>query len=284
MTNEERVERIRSAEHPEKDLATLFYANMPLIRKTAARYARDEDELEDLIQECFFPLVDAVAEYDLEAECSFISYFIRRCQWHLFRYMSRQGPVLVPSHIYLLAGKLRAFENEHGGHCTDEEAAAALEVPLEAIDAARIALASRTAASLEKNEDEPESLSLSESIADESQVEIFHRVDDLESLSLVWSCVDMLPARQSYIIREYYQQGKTFHEIAEDLGVCYQRVAQLRQSSLPVLARMQKMKELALQFDYDSSGAMRRSRQAFNNGGGSAPEWIIEQRERHGLL
>lgn len=74
MTNEQLVQEIQSGNNTKENLATLYQQNKPFIRKVAKAFSRNEYDLDDLMQECYFAIEKAAYSYDVCAEASFLTY------------------------------------------------------------------------------------------------------------------------------------------------------------------------------------------------------------------
>ena len=86
MDNEQLVARIRAGEDVAENMSLLYVRNKGMIAKMAGKY-QGHDELDDLMQEGYIGLCNAVDAYDSEGGASFLHYalfWIRQAmQWYL---------------------------------------------------------------------------------------------------------------------------------------------------------------------------------------------------------
>lgn len=283
MSNEERVAMIRAADYPQEELAALFYDNMPLIHKTIERFARSPADVEDLVQEAFFPFLESVKEYDESAGYAFITDCLHRITWSLCEYAGKQGVVAIPSWLYTLFQKIRELDQAHDGKCPDQLAADVLGVPLKKVREARCTMRSLWSVSLDEADEEGELSPLIDILEDKDETASFERREDREAMLSLWACVETLPTSQAFVVTEYYRKGRTFQEIGEELQASHRKAELLRDAALPALSKMRRVRDLAEIFGYGSTKAYYRKRQEILNGEGSVVEWLAEQREKYGL-
>jgi RNA polymerase sigma factor (sigma-70 family) len=107
MTNEEIVADIKKGILVKENMEKLFTNNLPLIKKTIKQYAFIEAE-EDLLQECYFALLQAVEQYRNDKNAKFITYLLLCVKWRIAKYIKNSGNM---SHILSLD---KIYESEDG--------------------------------------------------------------------------------------------------------------------------------------------------------------------------
>ena len=90
MTNEEIVERIRAGENVQENMFELWQQNTGMIKQIAIRFT-GYAELEDLLQEAFISLYDAVAHYDSDRGAAFLTCATYWIKQRLLRYIENKG-------------------------------------------------------------------------------------------------------------------------------------------------------------------------------------------------
>mgnify|MGYP002242342722 CR=1 FL=1 len=113
MTNEEFVARIRNRIDTAECMAQLWQQNRAFVAKIAKRYAAYED-IDDLMQEGFIGLCNAVECYDPDGGAKFLTYAAYWIQQAMVRYMSKYSSVVqLPQDVRTKINRLRKFEREY---------------------------------------------------------------------------------------------------------------------------------------------------------------------------
>lgn len=100
MSNEELVKLIQDGIEPVNNMEQLYKQNIGYIKKIANRYKAYED-FDDLIQEAYFGLHEAVQRYENTGETLFMSYASFWIRQAMTRYIENNGRVVrIPSHTY----------------------------------------------------------------------------------------------------------------------------------------------------------------------------------------
>ena len=99
MTNEQIVSEIRNGYSVTDYMQLLYESNLPLIKKFIKPYAAYEP-MEDLLQESYFGLWEAVQHYETSANVRFMTYAEYWIRQSVRRYLEKCGStVRIPSHI-----------------------------------------------------------------------------------------------------------------------------------------------------------------------------------------
>lgn len=106
MTNEELVILIRSGEDVKENMLLLWKQNYRLICKIANRY-KSLDDIEDLLQEGFLGLHEAVRHYDPDTGVPFVNYAALWIRQAISRYVKSNGTVRIPEHA---GNRVRAYK------------------------------------------------------------------------------------------------------------------------------------------------------------------------------
>ena len=132
VTNEQLVALIRAGENEADNMLKLWNRNKGFVFKTAKKYS-GYAEMDDLMQEGYLGLCEAVRYYDAEKGVPFINYAALWIRQVMQRYIDNSGNVVrIPVHIGALVRKYKKLKSEYikyyGMEPTDHEMSAFLVV------------------------------------------------------------------------------------------------------------------------------------------------------------
>ncbi|MBO5146227.1 MAG: sigma-70 family RNA polymerase sigma factor [Lachnospiraceae bacterium] len=143
MTNEQIVSEIRNG-YSVTDYMQLLYeeSNLPLIKKFIKPYAAYEP-MEDLLQEAYFGLWEAVQHYETSENVRFMTYAEYWIRQSVQRYLEKCGSMVrIPSHIRQKIARykktVQELEQELGKVPTDNEIADKMRVSVGLLPELRI--------------------------------------------------------------------------------------------------------------------------------------------------
>lgn len=141
MTNEQRVEAIRNGVSVTENMERLYLDNLPLIKKFIKPYTSYEEE-EDLQQEAYFGLCEAVCHYETSENVLFMTYAAYWIRRQAQRYVEDCGSVVrIPANIRQKINRykksVQEYQQIHSRIPTDQEIAEFMRVPLGEIQQAR---------------------------------------------------------------------------------------------------------------------------------------------------
>ncbi|MBS4932989.1 MAG: sigma-70 family RNA polymerase sigma factor, partial [Clostridiales bacterium] len=90
MTNEQLVLRIKAGEDTAANMLKLWEQNKGMVYKIALKF-KGQEEIEDLVQQGYLGLYDAVENYDTDAEVLFLSYATYWIKQSMQRYIENSG-------------------------------------------------------------------------------------------------------------------------------------------------------------------------------------------------
>lgn len=257
MTNEELVYEIQSGRNVRENLGLLYEQNKPLIVKTVYPYSA-YCELDDLMQEAFFGLRTAVERYDPETGTKFITYALIWIRQHAQRYVennstSKRLPVGMQRRIRKIDRFRDEYRLTHGGQePAADEIVFALGITLEQYEKACAAESASHMKSLDSPVGEMDGGgSFGDFIPDERDMigDVLDESAHEAAAGVLWQAVDMLPGKRRDVIRARYQEGLTFKQIADELGVSSSCTQQLEESALKALAKMEQVQNLKAAYD-----------------------------------
>ncbi|EXG84078.1 RNA polymerase sigma factor, sigma-70 family [Clostridium sp. ASBs410] len=252
MTNEELVIRIKAGVDPAENILTLYNQVKAFIHTIAWKH-RGQEEVEDLEQEGYLALYDAIDGYDPEAGCKFLTYAEYWISQRIMRYIERNSSCLRLS--FHSQARIRqykrfcdSFIKEHGRE------------PSEAVTAAQMGLSIDQVKDIHKNAcianlgslDAPvkgfeeEGFTMGDGVPSGEDMEgnTLDRLQHEQLKVVLWECVDSLQGRQPEVIRKQYQENMTLEAIGEEYGVSREAIRQDQARALRELRKPKHSKRL----------------------------------------
>ena len=216
-------------------------ATLPLARKLAARYARPEVPMEDLIQVAAVGVVKAVDRWDPARGGAFAGFAVPTILGELRRYFRQNSWTVRPTRelqeLWLAAERTRdALTSELRRRPTVEELAAALGRPDEEVLEALFAGSTRESVSLDAtHDDDDENGRPLESRLGSPDTRLL-QVDDRGA---VRDLLSALPQRDRAIVWLRFRHDLTQSEIGDYFGVSQMHVSRILRRSLETMRRGQ---------------------------------------------
>lgn len=221
MTNEGLVALIRGGRDTADNMLALYQQNQGMIYKIAKKYAGIA-EFEDLAQEGYIGLCQAVDGYDPDQGIPFVTYAWKIIQRHLARYI--RGEKNLPEYLQILIGQYKeltsAFLVRYGRRPTRKECQHYLGINRDQLKAVEKALQMEQQASLDALIGEGD-VTLGDILAGSDDVEgtVLEKVQQAQVKAVLWAAVDSLPEKQPAVIRKRYQENLTLQQTADALGL-----------------------------------------------------------------
>lgn len=268
MENEELVSLIQQGTDVSENLGVLYQQNEGMIKKIVlplSEYA----ETDDLMQEAFFGMWDAVKNFDPSLNVKFMTYAPYRIRMHCIRYIENNRLKRIPVYMVELISKYKKLCED----MDDESVRKELKLSQKQFNFMIQTMQNDDCISLDsmvKTKDE--NLTVADTIADDTDIE----QEVLEGLLTddLWKALDALDDRKKTIILKRYKEEQELKQIAGELGLSRQRIYQLEQKALQQLQQLQKVQELAEAFDYNCSIAYKSGLQRVLDGKGSNVEML----------
>jgi len=226
---------------------TMIERNLRLVVNIAKRYLNRGIPLLDLVEDGNLGLIHALEKFEPERGFRFSTYatwWIRQSIEHAV--MNQGRTIRLPVHINKELNQVirarRRIEADHQGNCLTSEIASCLDKPIDEVRAI-LALDER-AVSLDAPLDIDPTLSVGESLADETikPPDIQIQNSEIENLLLCW--IDTLTDKQRTIIRHRYGIDDcdvlTLEELSSRLGITRERVRQIQIEALGQLRKVLK--------------------------------------------
>lgn len=243
MTNEELVELIQGGKREYE--IELYNQNLPLIKKIATKFSYSTTEpLEDLLQQAYFGLIEAVRRFDPGKGCLFVTYACHWIKQELRRYIANSGRIIrISEHARYLSYEYNRFEEYVTKHCgrepTTAEYAWALDVP------------ESTVLKLQKTVYDTAVSSLDVPIGEDAEDTMGDMIAGAEDVE---SCVDRMHEQEQY---------EALHDELSRLELAQATLIRLRMHCLSVKQAGEAMgldaREARL-LDYQTMAVLRRNR------------------------
>ncbi len=253
MTNEQLAARIRAGENVGNNMAILYDQVKDFIHAMAYKY-HGQGELEDLEQEGFLALYDAIDHYEADQGVKFLTYASHWIRQRMQRYIQNTG-----SPLRLSAGRQEAirkyqkfctdFQTERGRKPTEAELCRSLWLTLEQLRKiqydACMAAVGRLDAPIKGAEGE-EGTTLGELAASATDPceALLDRLEQEELCSVLWQCVDSLPGKQPDVIRSRYKGNMTMKQCGQFCGISETEVRKQQLKALRSLRSGDNAKKL----------------------------------------
>lgn len=260
-TNECIVAAVQAGDNEAENMLELWQQNKGFIAMMARRYSAGA-EMEDLEQEGYIALHEAVRHYEPNRGMSFISYaafWIKR-RMRICADNSRTVRLSFNAgdEVRQYQKIMREYRQEYGRDPSDWELCGFLYVSREKLDRIRKAARMGNIRSL----DEPVQgmdgdISLGDTVATgEDAVEVAIREIDKERMKReLWLAVDQLPGDLPAAVRLRYEDGLTLEKTGQAMGVNRERARQLESKAMRILRQPHRCRTFRAYFEEYLSAA-----------------------------
>lgn len=238
MTNEELVARIKANIDTAENMLALWEQNRRFIHVMALKY-KGYAEPDDLEQEGYLALNDAVRLYDSALGVPFINYAARWIKHRMLRYIQNSGTVRIPVHegekLKEYKRLVNAYHIRLGRKPTRHELARDMNLSYKMI------------ANLEETDNlsrlrsldslmtaEEDGITVGDLVPDDVNIEadVLENVQQEQLRAVLWPLVDALPDNQGKVLRQRFQDNRTLRETGESIGATVEQTRQLEAKAL----------------------------------------------------
>ncbi len=260
-TNECIVAAVQAGDNEAENMLQLWKQNKGFIAMIARRYSAGA-EMEDLEQEGYIALCEAVQHYDPARGMSFISYaafWIKR-RMRICADNSRTVRLSFNAgdEVRQYQKIMREYRQEYGCDPSDWELCGFLYVSREKLDQIRKATQMGNIRSL----DEPVQgmdgdISIGDTVAsgEDMEEDIIREIDKERMSKELWLAVDQLPGDQPAVLRMVYRDGMTRIKAGDVLGYGNGKVGIEERRALNALRRPHRCKKFRVYFEEYLSAA-----------------------------
>lgn len=274
MTNEELIEQIHKGVYPSEYMGKLYEQNKGIICKIAKRYTSRAD-IEDLMQEAYLGLYEAVKHYENDSEVKFITYATFWIKQSMQRYVENNVyTIRISVHTQQLYNKyskvVNSYMYNHNKKPTDREASRLLDTSVRTIQSMKKAL--YEVGNMDSLDQpiggENDDIRLSDSVIGSKGIEndIVDRIIDRDKKISLWDIVeDNTTDKENLVIVNRYKGNKTRETIGNEIGVSRERVRQMESTALRKLRTPRVTRMLAERYELTIQGAYRGTVGNFKN-------------------
>jgi RNA polymerase primary sigma factor len=270
MMNEQLVNRIRNNCDITENMQLLYENNLPLIKLYIKPYTAYED-MEDLLQEAYFGLLEATKHYETSKNVLFMSYASYWIKQAVQRYIENCGStVRIPSHRKQLMVRykktVQELEQKLSRTPTDKEIADTMRVCAELLPELKIQMQGVT--SLDTPFTDDDSLSLCDMVQADYNLEndVIEKIYAEQSQNELWGIVAHFTAdKENEIIKDYFARSKTLSQIAKEQGVTLEYVRTIRNKGLQKLRTGRARKELLKKFEIIEASIYRTGKTNYDS-------------------
>ena len=261
MNNEQLVVRIMAGENEAENMLQLWKQNKGFIAMIARKYSAGA-EMEDLEQEGYIALCEAVQHYDLDRGMSFIGYaafWIKR-RMRICADNSRTVKLSFNAgdEVRQYQKIMRQYRQEYGCDPSDRELCAFLYVSREKLDQIRKAAQMGNIRSLDESVQGMDGdISIGDTVASSEDMEedTIREIDKERMKRELWLAVDQLPGKQPEVIRAIYQDGLTRKKAGERAGVSMHKARDIEYKAMRILRQPHRCKKFRAYFEEYLSAA-----------------------------
>lgn len=282
VTNEELVGRIQDGEAVSENLAILYEQNMGFIKKIARKFSHIDQE-DDLLQEGFFGLYQAVKKYDIRHEVKFLTYAEHWIKQSMARYSeSAARNVRIPANlqwnVYQYNAIIKEYKREFNRKPHSFELKKRLGVSGEQLTRIKEAACSLREVSLNailggKDGD----LTLEDTIESPENIEDAV-IDSIYTEKLkkdVWEFVGQAcDQEEQEVIELKYCRNATLKCISESMGNTVNRVRQTEDRALKKLRSGPGSRNFRMKYENEICKAYRSNLTSFKISGTSSTERV----------
>ena len=262
MTNEQIVDEIRKGYSVTNNMQWLYQRNLPLIKQFIKPYLAYE-ELEDLLQEAYFGLWEAVQRYETSENVLFMTYAEFWIRNAVRKHIEKCGAVIrlpgnIKQNIMRYKKCVQRLTQEHSATPTDEEIADYMNVDISEIE--KYKLYAQSVFSIDTPVYDDTETTIRDSLQSEYDLEndIVDKVYKEHSKSELWGIVERHTIeRENHIIREHFLYNKPISEIAREENLTARRVRFIKDNALRRLRYGKAKRELLEKFEIAECGIYR---------------------------
>lgn len=255
MENEELVQQIQAGNKPTENMEQLYLQNRSFIYQQAKKYSAYAD-MDDLMQEAYFGLYEAVERYQPDKEAKFITYLGYWIQSVLRRYIDRNRHIkrigipmmerISKYKRYIAQQQTQGVEPSDFAICRD------LKITEMQLKNLRKAMYEAECISTSDLLPGADNLTVEDGIADPFDLEeqVVEEAAREQAENLIWQIVDELEERQAEIIIGHYKESATLKEIAERLNLSRARVGVIERNALSILRNKHEISDIAEIYGY----------------------------------
>lgn len=250
MTNEQLVARIRTGENEADNMFQLWKQNKGFIYKVARRFS-GYAEMDDLMQEGYLGLDEAVRQYRADKDAGFLTYATFWIRQRMQRYIDNCCSVVrIPVHAQNDARRykraVREYQKYYGCEPSERELCVLLDVGQEKLCAIRENARTGRIDSLNRvigGDDEEFTISDTVASGEDMEEDVIQELDRENMSRELWIAVDQLPDNLPAVMHLRYQNGMTLEQVGQEFGFSRNRARDLEAKALRMLRLPKRCKK-----------------------------------------
>lgn len=247
-TNEELVLEIQNGVSVTDNMQALYLQNLPLLKQFVKPYEIFESR-DDLLQESYFGLSEAIRHYDRSAGVQFMTYAKYWVVQHIQRHIQKTAAIPIPAYlsekIVRYSKARQQFAQLYGTEPTDSEISGFMGVSVTEVQKIQQYAYGLNVESLDRPLPDNEDFSIADTVPDDFDLEnsAIDSIYESFTAGILDAAVSGLDERQRMIIRKIYFEGQSIADVARESGIQYQTVRKLKHEALRKLSRNKRLRE-----------------------------------------
>ena len=247
-TNEELVLEIRDGVSVTDNMQALYLQNLPLLKQFVKPYEIFESR-DDLLQESYFGLSEAIRHYDRSAGVQFMTYAKYWVVQHIQRHIQKTAAIPIPAYlsekIVRYKKTVQQYLQTYGTEPTDSELAGLLGISLEKLRKIQSYVYRTDILNLDAPLQDEDSLTVGDSIAADYDLEsnVIDSIYESFTAGILDEAVSGLDEMQRLIVRKIFFEGQSIADVARESGIQYQTVRKLKHEALRKLSRNKRLRQ-----------------------------------------
>lgn len=277
-TNEQIIQEIKQGKEINANRLLLWNNNQTIIKEILKPFCAFY-EAQDLLQECYIIMQNAIDNYSLDSDYKFTTYLTNSIRWQMPRILTRLKGFGLPSTLDKPYNEYRRLITKYGD-ISDVRASEMLNISYKQLKTIKRYIFFNNATSLDKPaEDDNETLA--NIIPDNTNIaeQYEEQNETATSFGLYDIAQQRLKPKEYQVIEYYYKDQIPTNKIAKQLNISETRVHQYRRQALRQLQRDGKIIRLASEMHYKTDIAYKYGFNAWKYSGTSAVEKSIEECE-----
>jgi RNA polymerase sigma factor (sigma-70 family) len=256
FSNEQLVEQIKQTNNVDA-LGLLYTRNLQYIKKVIKPISNASGEdIEDLLQESYFSLRDAVEHYEPSGGAQFLTYATYWIKRGAFEYCRKCSLLYVPAEVNSKVRRYKKtvsnYERDFGDFPKNGNMAKMLNINVDYLDKIKTLASGIGSLDAPLSQEDTDSYCVGDMIADDTCVEdsAIDAYMDEQKRTELWKIVERtVNERENAVIRAYFINGDSLAHIGKKIDISAQRVEQIKMSALNRLRRGKARKEREQRFD-----------------------------------
>lgn len=266
MTNEQIIAEIKKHTNKEADIYQRLYEQNEFLLKQFCKPYLKYCEIDDLMQECYFGIVEAVEHYESDKEVKFMSFASYWIDRQLRQYVQNCCDIFkLPQHYNTKIPRYKKFvyeyQQEHDRKPTNEEIMQALHIRFDTLEIIQQYLKGCISSSTPLQTEEG-LLTIEDTLQADIDVEsdICNQMYQDYEKNELWHIVDGFTNNQEYeVLRCLFINGLTYKQTGERLNVSKQRIEQVKRKAITNLRTGRAKRKLIDKLEVVDSGLYRGS-------------------------